>query len=556
MSAYRSIIWFLWGFALSTIVALVFQAAPAAAQSRVPALRGTVQPGMQQPGLRVPAERDEGDPDTVDPETGNLMVEPGEETGDPDADAAAQAARRMAAGDFRPTVRDGDAGYPAGPVQPIDGDVEVGEPAPPPDGYDPTKIDTRPLEEYAPFENPPAGHDPLLFQIEDINPLLDRRPERLYRFEPFDPVGIPIGSFVLFPELEVGGIANRNILKSPVASSDVAIDTRPFVRLVSNWKVHALEFRAGGDFNGHNHFASENDRAYHLEARGRYDVSRFTNIQGEISHDVTQESRQVLEASRTGPRSDVTVDRAAASLNHRFNRLSLQLRGSVSDISYEPPVSSVAAVSDRDYQNATETLRATWEFKPTLLAFAEFGLDQRNYDVAAASDGIERTSAGERYRFGLSFGSTGAVLRGEASLGYGRQAAKDDRLKPVDGVLIDANLAWRVTALSSLLFNARTDLGESNIAGTAGAITHFGSVDARHAFFQYLIGTAGLSYAVTDYSGIAITERDLRATATIEYYLNRETVLFTRYQHTVFDTTSPNASYTDDEIRFGVRLRR
>ena len=99
-------------------------------------------------------------------------------------------------------------------------------------------------------------------------------------------------------------------------------------------------------------------------------LSRFTNIQGEISHDVTQESRQVLEASRAGPRSDVTVERAAASLNHRFNRLSLQLRGSVSDISYEPPVSSVAAVSDRDYQNATETLRATWEFKPTLLAFA------------------------------------------------------------------------------------------------------------------------------------------------------------------------------------------
>jgi len=110
VSAYRSIIWFLWGFALSTIVALIFQATPAAAQSRAPALRGTVQPGVQQPGLRVPAERDEGDPDTVDPETGNLMVEPGEETGDPDADAAAQAARRTAAGEFRPTVRAGDAG--------------------------------------------------------------------------------------------------------------------------------------------------------------------------------------------------------------------------------------------------------------------------------------------------------------------------------------------------------------------------------------------------------------------------------------------------------------
>jgi hypothetical protein len=228
----------------------------------------------------------------------------------------------------------------------------------------------------------------------------------------------------------------------------------------------------------------------------------------------------------------------------------------VAETDFGVPAAATTTVSDRNYQAATEAIRATWEFKPTLLAFAELGFDQRNYKVAAFSDGIERSSTGERYRIGLSFGNTGAILRGEASVGYGRQAPRDGRLKAVEGVLIDANLAWKVTGLTSLLFTARTDFGESNLAGTAGAISHQGGLEVRHAFHQYLIGTVGLSYTVQDYSGVSITERDLRATAGLEYYLNRETVLFSRYQHTVFNTTSPNASYTDDEIRVGVKLRR
>lgn len=556
MLALRSFIWFLWGFALATVVALVLQAAPAAAQTRTaPSLRGLGQ--TPPPVLRGPAS-EEPDGDTVDPETGGMIAEPGEEAVDPDGAAAADAARRQPGGDLRPTVRDGD--QIGGPEQPADGVLDVGEPAASPDGYDPTKVDTRSPEDYGPFENPPAGYDPLLFQIEDIDPILDRRPRRLYRFEPFDPTGIPLGSFVVFPELEVAGVANRNVLKSPKSpKSDVAVDTRPSVRVVSNWTRHALEFRASGDFNGHAEFPSENDRAYHLEMRGRYDFSRFTNVQAEVSRDVTQESRQVLEASRTGPRSDVTVDRVAATANQRFNRLTLQLRGSVSEVGYEVPqtASGVAfRISDRDYRNATETLRASWEFKPTLFAFIEAGLDQREHSVVAQSDGISRTSSGERYRFGLSFGNVGAVLRGEVSLGYGRQAPNDGRLKPIEGMLIDANLAWKMTGLTSVLLTARTDFGETNVARSAGAISHQGGIDLRHAFRPHLIGTTGFSYTATDYAGISISERDLRATTSLEYYLSRETVLFTRYQHTIFETTSANGSYTDDEIRFGVKLRR
>lgn len=567
MRGITNILWFLWGFILAAIVAAVLQVTPASAQSRPRAaqpaavepsyatsttprgLRGSIQPGRRD----ASRDADDGEPQAEidNGEAGATPAEPA--TGD----AADDTARQPDIPGIRPTVQDGDAAA-LEPTQPEDGVADVGEPQAPPDGLDPTRYDTRSADEAALFANPPAPFDPLLFQIEDLDPILDRRPARLARFEPYDPAGLKAGSFVVFPEVEVSGLATRNAQLSPTPHGDVAIETRPSVRIVSNWRVHALEVRANGNFSGYNEFSSENNAGYHLETRGRLDVSRRTNLQLQLSRDVSQESRQVLESSRTGTRADITVDEFRGSFNHRFNRLSLQLRGSVSDITYGAVETAgvVSSNSDRDYLHGTEDLRATWEFKPTLLGFAEVGLDRRDYSRTAFSDGILRSSRGERYRVGISFGNTGAVLRGEASLGWGRQSPDDARLKDVSGVLVDANVAWRVTALTSLNFTARSDFGESNIAGTAGALYRVGGVEVRHQLRHDLVASAGISYGVNSYSGISVEERDLRETVGLEYFLSRETVLFGRYQHTAFDTTSPSGDYTNDEVRFGVRLRR
>ncbi|MFX9008093.1 outer membrane beta-barrel protein, partial [Acinetobacter baumannii] len=58
------------------------------------------------------------------------------------------------------------------------------------------------------------------------------------------------------------------------------------------------------------------------------------------------------------------------------------------------------------------------------------------------------------------------------------------------------------------------------------------------------------------YDGSTLSEDELRATLGVEYFLNRETVLFSRYVHTAFSSTAPDAGYDADEIRIGVRLRR
>lgn len=405
----------------------------------------------------------------------------------------------------------------------------------------------------------PAGYDPLLFQIEDIDPVAtDRRTERLFRGEPYDPIGIRIGSFVYFPESELSGVATSNVLRSPVPSDDVYAEIISNSRLVSDWKAHALEFRMRNGYSFHDEFPTEDDKAYTLEARGRLDVTKRTNVQGLIARDQRQEGRGAIDAASAGERPDVTTDQANITLNHRFNRLSVQLRGAVTDLKYSDITGGLlpSINSDRDSVTTEQAVRATWELKPTLSVFAEEEINQRAFDKPSQGDLIVRDSTGTRTRLGLDFGETGAILRGEVSLGYGTQTPDDARLDEATAFLVDGNLAWRLSDLTSLLFTAQTDIFDTNTTGSGTVPSHQVGIEARHAFRKYLIGSAGVTYTTRDYDGIPLKESELRSTIGAEYFVNREIILFGRYEHIAFESNQLAGDYHSDDVRLGVRVRR
>ncbi len=459
----------------------------------------------------------------------------------------------------RAVVQDGDLTYPSEPAVVHDGLGERPEPVPLRDGIDPTRIDNRTREDIAVFESPPAGYDPLLFQIEDIDPVATNRlPRRLAEFEPYDPVGIKLGSFVYFPQIEVSGVTTNNVLRSSLDSSDIYAEVASEQRLVSNWATHALEFRATGLLNFHNDFPSEDDRDWALEGRGRVDVTRRTNLQGLLLHDVRQESRSAIDASTTGDRPEVVTDQAALTLNHQWNRLSVQLRGTHTklDISDTGAGATLQRNDDRDSETNEEAVRLQWEFKPTFSVFAEAEINQRTFGAPAQSDLIRRDSDGERWRFGVDFGDISRILRGEASFGWGRQSPDDARLATADAFLFDANVAWRMNGLTSLLVSAQTDLFDTTTTGSPVVVTHTIGTEVRHAFRHYLIGTAGLSVSARDYASIPLEETELRTTAGAEYFVNREFILFGRYQHIAFNSNATGGDYHADDFRLGLRWRR
>lgn len=557
--------WFLVGLAAATFAAAMLPPARAHAQSPDPQARTVT--GLTQPGQTSragQASRQGGAASTGD--DGGAIADdiipvddPSQDPLDPNGDD-----NPTLPSDQRGVAVDGDLSGPAEPGMPRDGVLDPPQDRAVTDGVDPTAVDLRTREERELFETASqqtvhAGYDPLLFQIEDIDPVnTDRRPERLFRVEPYDPIGIRLGGFVYFPEAEVAGVTTNNVLRTPDPASDLYLDLTSSSRLVSDWKVHALEFRSRNAFSFHDEFPTENDTAWSLEARGRLDIAKRTNLQGLISHDLRQEGRGGIDASSAGTRPDVTTDQANLTLNHRFNRLSVQLRGAVTDLAYDDILDeAVPSVnSDRDSVTTEEAVRASWEFKPSFSVFVEEELNQRVFDKPAQGDLILRDSTGTRTRIGVDFGATGEILRGEVSLGVGTQRPDDVRLDEITTFLIDGNLAWRLSDLTSLLFTAQTDIYDTNTIGSGGVASHQLGVEARHAFRKYLVGTAGVTYTTRAYEGVTLDEDEKRATLGIEYYVNREIILFGRYQHIDFNSNVVSSDYTADDMRLGVRVRR
>jgi hypothetical protein len=456
---------------------------------------------------------------------------------------------------IRSTLIDNDR--PAPLLLPIDGivteadvdQIETGS----------TEADTRSRSDIDAFDRPRAGFDPDAFSIEP-EPALDRRPERRFRRDPFDPTGIRMGSFMIFPEAELAAAAYSNIfraIRDPLG--DAALEFRPSVRAVSMWSRHALEFRAEGNTSFHNSYSSEDDRGTLLEVRGRLDFTRRTSIEALAGWELAQEARGSIDVPLSAiERGDVETRRAAVSLNHRFNRLSLQLRGSLAEFDYAPVATLGGGTipnDDRDYTHQELAARASWQLKSTLSAFAETSANVRDH-TTAGSDGIKHDSRGTRHRIGLSFGDPEAVLHGQASIGYGEQIYDDPLLPSVDGILLDANLVWRLSGLTSLLLTARTDIDETNLSGAGGALTTSVGAEVRHAFRRHIIGSAGVRYSHADYQGVDFTERELATMLGLEYILSRDVTLFGRYRHIEFDSTDAARNYNADEVRLGVRLRR
>lgn len=402
------------------------------------------------------------------------------------------------------------------------------------------------------FQNPPAGHNPRLFGIE-IEPLADRRTRQFFEADPFAHLGWRLGGFVLFQEFELAPAWNSNVLLSRDADSDWRADFMSETRLVSDWTNHALELRMLHNRSYYRELTGENDAEQTYELRGRIDITRRTNIEVRGAHEIRQESRNSVDAAGTvsTPRSDVVTNRANVTLNQRFNRLSLQLRGGHADTAYEADGNA----SDRDFTTRTLAARAQWEFRPTFSVFGEFEHDRRRHDAVAGSDGRSRSSDGERYRAGVALGQTGEYLRGEASIGYGIQRPDDATLPDVDAFLIDANVAWRITPLTSVLFSARTDFGETTLTGSSNTVERRIGGAIRHAFTYRLIGEAGVSYGTQDYRGATLSENDVTVDASAEYSFNRHAALFTRLQHVRFRSSNTARDYNASTVMIGARLR-
>jgi hypothetical protein len=451
--------------------------------------------------------------------------------------------------------------------RPGDGDLATREPEAPRDGVVPVEQPQVSIDGDLDAADEMALDDPELEDVLREQERLGRPLQQQRQFGPYQPVGVRVGSFLLFPTIETGVSGSDNVFRSASSrKSDMFADVTVGATLTSNWRRHALEFRVQNARTYHQEFSTENDNRFDALVRGRLDISRRTNIVGDVSYSYGQETRGGVNTptASVGDRPSVIQQRAGVEVNHRVNRLALQLRGAVTDNIYgtvpatPDPLTGLTTTpngNDRNYVQREIGGRAGWQFNPNLQLYADVVLNNRTHEAVSSTDGILRNSDGYRAQVGVAFDKRGK-LQGEASAGYASQTPDDVRLKTVSGFIYNGKLSWQPTGLTEVIATATSDIGETSLAGAGGALTRTTGVEVRHALRRHIILVAGASYAVANFGGSSLKETSTVERLGLEYYLTREAALLAGYQHTNFETNGTTKGYEDNTVRVGVRVRR
>ncbi len=377
---------------------------------------------------------------------------------------------------------------------------------------------------------------------------------------PYDPLGVRMGSFLLFPEVTLERLFSDNALRSTTdARSDSALLATPSLTLRSDWSRHALEGFAGGIFSSYEEFSALDDRQLDLAARGRLDVSRRTFVEAGVAFRHGEEDIDSDDApTGAADRTEIRTSEATLEVSHRINRLTASLRGGVVEEDFDDVAllnGTIANNDDRDETERDVTARLAYEFRPGVAGFVEGAVNEREFDQPIDDSGIRRGSDGYQAMAGLAL-DFGGKWNGEIAAGFARQDPDDPRFEDISGVILNAALEWRPSALTTWRFDASSEVEETTATNSPGALVQRLELSVEHAFRRHLIAGVSVGYELEEFAQSGVEDTDYEIGLSAEYLVSRSLALVAAYDFTKSTSSAPNNDYVENEVRVGVRLSR
>lgn len=368
-------------------------------------------------------------------------------------------------------------------------------------------------------------------------------------------VGIPYGSFLLFPELALTQTHDSNIYalrKNDVSDSITTLT--PSLVAKSNWSQHRLNFNAGGDFDRYRDHNSENVDDYWVGFDGQYDLSGNSNIFGGVQNSRSHEDRGSPDAVFGLEPTVYTSTEAYLGAEVKTGPVSVRFGGIHEDLDYRTPTGMTAPNSTNDDRDRTLTSvggRVGYDVTPTVMPFVQAATDTRSYNRSIDDYGFQRSSDGYRAAVGAVF-RPNVTLQGEAFVGRMHQNYDDARFNDLDRAYFGANLSWKPVPGTRLTAFVDRSLGETTIPGSAGYVDSTVGMHVERPISPDLIANAGIAYSISEYQGIDRTDRVTDAGAGVKYYISPTVYLGADYRMLNRDSSSLEGNYFRDIVMFSV----
>lgn len=406
---------------------------------------------------------------------------------------------------------------------------------------------------------PPLGRPTVPYSVAPgLPPISTPAPRQAPREDnPYAPLGIRAGSMILRPALDFSGGYDTNARRSGTNRRGSALHrSEAELNATSEWSRHQLDLALRGSYTGYTSIDNANRPEGDARIALRLDVSRDTTIDAALTGRVdTETPSSVNLPAGVSKRTPYFTTGASLGGTQRFGRLSVALRGTLDRSTYADAESGGVTVS-QEGRNVTTyglRLRSGYEITPGISPFAEVGIDQRAHDLVVDSGGFRRDSKGLTLRGGSTF-ELARNLAGEASLGYTFRAYEDARLAFLRAPIFDAALTWSISPLTTLNVRAQSEISETTIANSAGAIAYRGTATLTHAFLRNFTATATLGFSKTDYDGVNRHETGVNTGMRLEYKFNRLMAVRGSYAFEKLHVNTAGESYNAHTFLLGMRF--
>lgn len=341
-----------------------------------------------------------------------------------------------------------------------------------------------------------------------LNPLV-----REYR-----PIGVRLGSVTVFPELDVNLAHDSNIYAEADNEKDdriLSLTPRALAEMEhGNWRFRGLgQLHARRYFN----YDTENRTSGILEGDVRFSRRQGEAFRAALGYRRVVEDRGDPEANVNVPERPRRANLLRGELGYR-RELGAWLLG-VGGIATK--LNQVAEEDKiRDHLSLAGQARVGRRVGGLSFATVTAFVNRRKFDRRLDEQGFERDATTYGARAGLEI-NPGGVFEGGASVGLFRFNADDPRIEDYTGVSAAADLVYRPTQRTAILF----DLARGNVATYRGGATARTDFRWRAALQQEirhnLFGRVSAFQQQSKFRGSGLKENTLGADAELEYLLTR-----------------------------------
>lgn len=412
-------------------------------------------------------------------------------------------------------------------------------------------------------------------------PTIKTKPKPKVEHNPYDPLGVAVGSTLLFPYVQASGGYDDNpnrLAPSYNPRGSMFFRGEGGLKVKSDWSRHSLEGELRGGYSEYFSYPAANRPDAQGAMTARYDLTRDTalDLRGRLQLDT---QRPGAPAISPGQSSVYVVNRpiilgvgTQAGATQKFGRIEMSLRGTYDRVWYQDSQYSNGTtlnLASTSYNDYGALLRASYEVTPDLKPFVEGTIDRRIHDSPFDPYGFYRDSTGYIIRGGATFNVT-EMVKGEVSGGYGQRNYADFRLAELRGPVIDAALIYTPSALTTVTLRGSTTMNETTLVYASGVLTRSITATLSHDLMRNLNVTFTGGYFTNDYQSsssplvvaaatasgayLNVHERGGSAAVRLEYKLTRSIMLRGSFTHEQLSSSFRNAGYSANVYLLGLRF--